>query len=32
MTYGELKDYVSRFAIGLQKIGVKKGDVVAIYM
>ncbi|WMT55373.1 MULTISPECIES: AMP-binding protein [Acidiplasma] len=32
ITYGELKDYVSRFAIGLQKIGVKKGDVVAIYM
>lgn len=31
-TYSELKDQVSRFAGGLQKLGIKKGDTVIIYM
>ncbi|WP_414657438.1 acetate--CoA ligase [Deinococcus sp. VB343] len=31
-TYGTLHDRVSRFAAGLQSIGVKKGDRVVIYM
>jgi acetyl-CoA synthetase len=32
VTYGELLDQVCRFANGLRKLGVKKGDRVAIYM
>ena len=32
VTYGELLDMVCRFANGLRKLGVKKGDRVAIYM
>lgn len=32
ITYAELKDEVARFAMGLRENGVKKGDVVAIYM
>ncbi len=32
LTYGELFDKVKQFANGLQKIGVKKGDRVAIYL
>jgi acetyl-CoA synthetase len=32
MTYGELFDKVKQFANGLLKIGVKKGDRVAIYL
>jgi len=31
-TYAQLKDEVSRFANGLKSLGVKKGDVVTIYM
>ena len=31
-TYGTLHDRVSRFAAGLQSIGVKKGDRVVIYL
>jgi acetyl-CoA synthetase len=32
VTYGELLDQVCRFANGLRKLGIKKGDRVAIYM
>ena len=32
LTFGELNDEVNRFAAGLQKIGVKKGDRVAIFL
>ena len=32
LTYGELFDKVKQFANGLKKIGVKKGDRVAIYL
>jgi acetyl-CoA synthetase len=32
LTYGELFDKVKQFANGLQKIGVKKGDRVTIYL
>jgi acetyl-CoA synthetase len=32
VTYGQLLDEVCRFANGLRKLGVKKGDRVAIYM
>lgn len=32
ITYGELLDQVQRCANGLKKLGVKKGDRVAIYM
>lgn len=32
LTYGELLEYVCRFANGLKSIGVKKGDRVTIYM
>jgi long-chain acyl-CoA synthetase len=32
ITYGELKDYVDRFANGLLQLGVKKGDVIAIIL
>jgi acetyl-CoA synthetase len=32
VTYGELLDEVCRFANGLRKLGIKKGDRVAIYM
>ena len=32
ITYGELLDMVCRFANGLRKLGIKKGDRVAIYM
>ena len=32
VTYGELLDMVCRFANGLRKLGIKKGDRVAIYM
>ncbi len=32
ITYGELLDEVCRFANGLRKLGIKKGDRVAIYM
>lgn len=32
ITYRNLYDDVNRFAAGLQKLGVKKGDRVAIYM
>lgn len=32
VSYKEFKDYVDRFASGLLKIGVKKGDVVAIIL
>ena len=31
-TYKELRDEVAKFAGGLQKLGVKKGDTVVIYM
>lgn len=31
-TYAELLDKVSRFAAGMQKLGVEKGDTVIIYM
>ncbi len=30
MTYRELLDHVDRFAVGLHKMGLKKGDVLAI--
>jgi len=29
--YGQLKEYIDRFATSLSKMGVEKGDVVAIY-
>ncbi|HEY4439207.1 MAG TPA: acetate--CoA ligase [Candidatus Elarobacter sp.] len=32
LTYGQLLDDVCRFANGLRRLGVKKGDRVAIYM
>lgn len=32
ITYSELQDQVARFAGGLQRLGVKKGDRVLIYM
>jgi acetyl-CoA synthetase len=32
ITYAELLDDVSRFANGLRKLGIRKGDRVAIYM
>ncbi|MFG0286489.1 MAG: acetate--CoA ligase [Phycisphaerales bacterium JB039] len=32
LTYAELKDQTSRFASALKQLGVKKGDVVTIYM
>ena len=32
MTYGQLLDEVCRFANGLRKLGIKKGDRVAVYM
>ncbi len=32
ITYGELHELVGRFASGLKKLGVKKGDRVLIYM
>ncbi|MHA1149640.1 MAG: AMP-binding protein [Promethearchaeota archaeon] len=32
VTYKEFQDYVLRFATGLAKLGVKKGDVVAMHM
>jgi len=32
LTYGELFDKVKQFANGLKKLGVKKGDRVAIYL
>jgi acetyl-CoA synthetase len=32
LTYGELRDRVSRFATALRALGVKKGDTVIIYM
>jgi acetyl-CoA synthetase len=32
ITYGELLDDVSRFANGLRKLGIRRGDRVAIYM
>ena len=32
ITYKELLDDVCRFANGLRKLGIKKGDRVAIYM
>ncbi|MBI3949748.1 MAG: acetate--CoA ligase [Acidobacteria bacterium] len=32
VSYGELRDLVSRFATGLRSLGVKKGDRVVIYM
>ena len=32
ITYNQLRDDVSRFANGLKKLGVKKGDRVTIYM
>ena len=32
VTYAQLKSEVSRFANGLKKLGVVKGDVVSIYM
>jgi len=32
MTYSELNDYVDRFAAGLQKMAVKKGDRVAVML
>ncbi len=32
LTYRELNSLVDRFAAGLQKLGLKKGDRVAIYM
>ncbi len=32
LTYQDLKDEVSRFANVLKSLGVKKGDVVAVYM
>src|SRR3954471_1830150 len=32
LTYAQLRDEVNRFANGLKKLGVKKGDRVTIYM
>jgi len=32
VTYGQLLDEVCRFANGLRKLGIKKGDRVAVYM
>jgi len=32
ITYGELHELVGRFAAGLKKLGVKKGDRVLLYM
>ncbi len=32
ITYGELKDYVDRFASGLLQMGVKKGDRISIIL
>ncbi len=32
LTFGELNDAVNRFAAGLQAIGVKKGDRVAVHL
>ena len=32
LTYGELKDEVSRFANVLKKLGIRKGDTIAIYL
>jgi acetyl-CoA synthetase len=32
ITYGELLDMVCQFANGLRKLGIKKGDRVAVYM
>jgi acetyl-CoA synthetase len=32
ITYGQLLDEVCRFANGLRKLGIKKGDRVAVYM
>jgi acyl-coenzyme A synthetase/AMP-(fatty) acid ligase len=32
ITYLELKTQVEEFAVGLQKLGIKKGDTVVIYM
>lgn len=32
ITYAELNDLVNKFAAGLQKLGVKKGDRVALYL
>jgi acetyl-CoA synthetase len=32
ITYKQLRDDVARFANGLKKLGVKRGDVVTIYM
>ena len=32
ITYGELDEHVSRLAGALEKAGIKKGDVVAIYL
>jgi acetyl-CoA synthetase len=32
LTYGELRDRVSRFATALRALGVEKGDTVIIYM
>ncbi len=31
INYGQLKEYIDRFATSLSNMGVKKGDVVAIY-
>jgi acetyl-CoA synthetase len=32
LTYGELRDAVARLANGLKSLGIKHGDVVAVYM
>jgi acetyl-CoA synthetase len=32
LTYGQLRDEVGRFANGLKKLGIKKGDRVTLYM
>ncbi|MBN2156832.1 MAG: AMP-binding protein [Candidatus Lokiarchaeota archaeon] len=32
ISYGELKEYVDRFANGLLQLGVKKGDVISIIL
>ncbi|MEM2067808.1 MAG: long-chain fatty acid--CoA ligase [Nitrososphaerota archaeon] len=32
VTYGELNNYADRFATALHQLGIKKGDVVAIYL
>ncbi len=32
LTYGELADQVARFAAGLRKLGIRKGDRIGIYL